>query len=245
VSFARQAGVRAAKNELVVFCDDDNWLAPDYLDVANTIMSSRPDIGALGGQSIPHFEDKPPSWVSRNQESFALGPQADTECDVTERRGWLWGAGMVVRTAALREVSLAEVEFVTVDRGEVVELCLYLRELGWRIWYSPRLKLTHFMPASRFDQRKFQALTIQNGVLFATVQYPIHQDRGRMGATLSSIKAYAWTALRHPRSFRAAWETFYHFGKLVGFATEAERFAIVRENRRKLQKFRLAAPRSA
>src|SRR5687767_6074626 len=37
--FARRTGVRNAVHDVVVFCDDDNHLAPDYLQTAATIMA--------------------------------------------------------------------------------------------------------------------------------------------------------------------------------------------------------------
>jgi len=48
LSAARRAGVRAATREIVVFCDDDNLLSSDYLEVAPPILADQP-IGATGG----------------------------------------------------------------------------------------------------------------------------------------------------------------------------------------------------
>lgn len=48
LSAARRAGARAATREIIVFCDDDNLLAPDYLEIAVSIMADE-TIGAAGG----------------------------------------------------------------------------------------------------------------------------------------------------------------------------------------------------
>jgi hypothetical protein len=74
--------------------------------------------------------------------------------------------------------------------GGDVELCLYLRELGWKIWYSPRLQLQHFMPTGRFDWKKFCALTFENGVLAGTVVQPMTNGAGRIRASLRAARLH-------------------------------------------------------
>jgi hypothetical protein len=53
LSFARRRGVGEAQGDLVVFVDDDNVLAPDYLDQAKSIMQDA-SIGVLGGDMLSH-----------------------------------------------------------------------------------------------------------------------------------------------------------------------------------------------
>jgi hypothetical protein len=68
----------------------------------------------------------------------------------------VWGAGMVLRAEAWREA--LHRGGVTHDSGRVgatlggaedIEICLMIRASGWRIWYEPRLRLRHFLPADR------------------------------------------------------------------------------------------------
>src|SRR5204862_1563308 len=47
---AQRTGLTEAKNEIIVFCDDDNWLSPDYLTVAKEIFSDL-RIGGGSGQA--------------------------------------------------------------------------------------------------------------------------------------------------------------------------------------------------
>jgi glycosyltransferase involved in cell wall biosynthesis len=49
--FARKAGLNAARFSMVLFCDDDNWLPPNYLSLAVKIMEEHPDAGAIGGRA--------------------------------------------------------------------------------------------------------------------------------------------------------------------------------------------------
>ena len=48
-AFARELGILQSRYEYILFCDDDNWLDPRYLQLAVEIMDDKPDIGALGG----------------------------------------------------------------------------------------------------------------------------------------------------------------------------------------------------
>jgi glycosyltransferase involved in cell wall biosynthesis len=63
LTFARLRGFAEAKGALIVMVDDDNVLAPDYLETAVRIAEERPMLGAFGGKSLPEFEHEPPHWL--------------------------------------------------------------------------------------------------------------------------------------------------------------------------------------
>src|SRR5262245_34822874 len=69
---ARAAGIEASSGELIVFCDDDNVLAPDFLDQAIQIFSADPRLGNASGKSIPEFEVTPSSWCVEFAGCLAL-----------------------------------------------------------------------------------------------------------------------------------------------------------------------------
>ncbi len=154
-SFARRAGILAAQGELIVFCDDDNWLNPDYLNIAAEIMRD-PSIGAVGGQTEPHIDAPIPPFVFSHGQGYVLGIQALASGDVTRSRGYLWGAGLTARRADL--VRLYECPGFPVLPGRIggnlgsgddVEICKGLVLLGRRLVYDDRLRLIHSIPASR------------------------------------------------------------------------------------------------
>jgi hypothetical protein len=62
LAYARRRGVMEAAYEYIVFCDDDNWLAPDYLSIAREILFD-PKVGAAGGQAEPEFEGPVPAFA--------------------------------------------------------------------------------------------------------------------------------------------------------------------------------------
>ena len=96
LSNARKKGIFSAKGDIIVFCDDDNWLEEKYVFYGYHIMLSNPEIGVLGGRGLPVFETDEPAWFSSYQSSYAVGYQSINSGDISNR-GYVWGAGCFVR----------------------------------------------------------------------------------------------------------------------------------------------------
>ena len=56
-------GLPATDTEFAVLVDDDNVLAPDYLAATLHLFATHPRVGAMGGESVPEFAVKPPTWA--------------------------------------------------------------------------------------------------------------------------------------------------------------------------------------
>lgn len=156
LSHARRRGFDEARFEFVAFVDDDNWLAPGWIDLAFATMAGHPEVAACGGRTEAVFESPPPAWFERYQGQFVIGEQWPSTGDITETRGHLWGAGMTLRKQAWESLvargfrsTLAGRTGSALTSGEDYELCHALRMAGWRLWYEPRLVLQHYMPAAR------------------------------------------------------------------------------------------------
>jgi glycosyltransferase involved in cell wall biosynthesis len=165
LSYARDRGFIEAKYPIVSFVDDDNWVSPDWVQLVSEIMSQHLEIGACGGSSEPACEIAAPTWFETYKENYAVGPQGETAGDVTESRGFLWGAGLTIRASAWQQLSNKQFAFLLTDRcgksvgaGSDSELCYALRLAGWRLWYEPRLRLQHFIPAERLQWRYLRRL---------------------------------------------------------------------------------------
>jgi hypothetical protein len=72
LTFARLRGFAEAKGELIVMVDDDNVLAPDYLETAINIAQERPELGAFGGKCLPEFEVEPEAWLASVRSGLGL-----------------------------------------------------------------------------------------------------------------------------------------------------------------------------
>src|SRR5712692_6587062 len=70
---ARLRGVREAATEMLVFVDDDNLLAPDYLEQALRIKREWPMLGVWGcGVASPEFEVQPPDALRDYLNKLAI-----------------------------------------------------------------------------------------------------------------------------------------------------------------------------
>jgi GT2 family glycosyltransferase len=72
LTFARLRGFAEARGELIVMVDDDNALAPDYLETAVRIAQAYPALGAFGGKCLPEFEVKPEEWLASVTSGLGL-----------------------------------------------------------------------------------------------------------------------------------------------------------------------------
>ena len=149
----------------VCIVDDDNRLAPDYLRIGYEILESNSIIGILGGQNTGVFEVSPPDWFSAYQTLYAVGPQLRPYQSVPLPDGLveeavLWGAGMFVRTEVWYKLRQKEFKSLFLGRqstknltaGEDDEMCYAARLLGYKIWYSSKLTLQHYMTANRLTE---------------------------------------------------------------------------------------------
>ncbi|PKV62787.1 glycosyltransferase [Pontibacter ramchanderi] len=153
ITFARKMGVNKARYDFILFCDDDNWLSPNYVALSYEIMLNNPTIGVLGGHGELVYEVPPPSWVSK-MSLFGNGAQAEASGKVT--RNLVYGAGCVVRKSAYLEIYTFGFKPMLVGRqgknltsGEDYEICYSIALIGYDIWYDQRLTFKHFMPKNR------------------------------------------------------------------------------------------------
>jgi len=159
LSYARHKGVKEASFELLLFCDDDNWLEKNYLHYAVEIMTLNKNIGVLGGKSDGHLEAESPYWFKYFAHFYALGKQLPTT-GIANRRRYIAGAGMVVRKEIfdiLEKLSfnnlLSDRNGDTLSSGGDSELCLVILFLGYDLYYDERLEFVHFIPAKRLSWR--------------------------------------------------------------------------------------------
>jgi glycosyltransferase involved in cell wall biosynthesis len=157
LAHARKAGVLQSRYDTIIFCDDDNWLDKDYVVNATTIMHENPSVGVAGGSHTPAWEGAAqfPCWFFSCADMYAVGIQGENSGDIT-KRGYLWGAGMVIRASLLRNLYANGIEPLLLGRsskvllsGDDSEICNWYLLAGFRLWYDTRLQLTHFIPSNR------------------------------------------------------------------------------------------------
>ena len=155
---ARERGVKEAKFGIIIFCDDDNHLQPDYLEKARSLMASRPEVGILGGLVKPKLAYYPGKWIEAMYTAMGIGARG-SEDGYTD---WVFGAGMAIRKKIFTDLKERNIEFILSDRvgskqtaGGDSELCELAKFIGYKIYYSSSLVLYHYMQAYRLKKSFF------------------------------------------------------------------------------------------
>ncbi len=160
---ARLSGIKESVGGLLIFVDDDNVLASDYLETSQKIIRSNPNLAAIGGSTIAEYEVEPPPWLQEYAEMIAVR-------DILESR---WsnnpddfsstpiGAGLVI-TRALADHYLSEVTRSplrkSLDRcgkslsgGGDIDLSLMSCDIGYGKGVFKPLRLVHLIPKQRME----------------------------------------------------------------------------------------------
>lgn len=154
---ARRKGIKEVKYDYVLYCDDDNLLCPDYVGTMATILDQMPEVGAVGGKGIAEFEVEPPQLVRENLESYAVGSQL-------EHRDWLFGAGLAMRTALVRDVYDNQKCYLMGRRGKELlagddsELVLSIVLRGYKVYATDDVWFTHVLRAGRLTETYYYGL---------------------------------------------------------------------------------------
>ncbi|MFY7865007.1 glycosyltransferase [Roseateles sp.] len=164
--YARQSGVLAAKGTLCCFVDDDNLLDADYVARAIEIFNMHPGVGYFGGASRLPLNLKAPSWITpKLLLSYAVGRQYEHNGQLNSTTPLLWGAGLCVRTEAIKKILYNINNFKCLGRiggkqlaGDDSEICYRLALEGWHGYYDDSLTLTHAIDPIRFTNERLQAM---------------------------------------------------------------------------------------
>lgn len=200
LSYARKAGIKSADGEIIVFCDDDNWLDENFIHNAYSLLSADKTIGAACGINMPKSDVEFPEWFYSFQINYAVGIPSLNSGDISPK-GWIWGAGFVTRKSLLLNLLESGFSNYTTDRkgnslstGGDVEICKWFLITGYKLWFSDKLKLTHFIPAERLSLdylKKLQAENIKLIELFSRYDAFIsvqNAPKKRVNAILCYIK---------------------------------------------------------
>ena len=176
---ARLRGIREAAGNLLVFVDDDNVLAPDFLSRTLRVAEEKSFLGAWSGQCHPGFERPPPEWTRRYWGNF---PIREFTSDVWSNLPRLsetmpCGAGLCVRRNVaqqylfLHESGKRVFQFdragTSLLSGGDNDLAACACDIGLGVALTASLELTHLIPPARLTEEYLARLL--EGIYFSTV----------------------------------------------------------------------------
>jgi glycosyltransferase involved in cell wall biosynthesis len=168
---ARLRGIKESVGSLLLFVDDDNILAGDYLEAAVRIGEKWPQLGAWGGQVVPLYEEDPPAELRKWIDDYfvrKLEREVWTNVGKTMETTPV-GSGMVVRRIVACEyanLTSSDPIRASLDRaGESLSSCGDIdlswgsHRLGLGTGLFPSLTLEHLVPKRRMTKKYLLALT--------------------------------------------------------------------------------------
>jgi glycosyltransferase involved in cell wall biosynthesis len=166
VTGARLCGFGESRHRYAIICDDDNWLAPDYVRKVSDLFERLPEVGVLGGIAHPEPQSHLPDWFEDNQTLFACGHRELETGLLKGIDGWVWGAGMAFRLDVFDRLLEAGFTNAALGRtsssmlcGEDVEWCHWFTIAGFGIWFDHSLQLTHFIEDRKLTDEYLMTLT--------------------------------------------------------------------------------------
>ena len=145
---ARAKGISEAKFKYVIFCDDDNLLCPNYVQYVYSKFESDSTIGAIGGKGIPEFECDPDPRILPRLAGYAVGSQVG-------HKNWLFGAGMALRTAVVKDVYANQKRYLVGRKGSELlsgddsELAYSIVLRGYQTFPTDDISYVHVLRANR------------------------------------------------------------------------------------------------
>jgi hypothetical protein len=188
---ARLRGIRESIGEVLVFVDDDNVLAANYLARVADAAQSHPFLGAWSGNVKGEFEIEPPEWTKRYWGSLVV---RDVTRDTWSKVYWdgdstPLGAGLCVRReVALEYLRLHDqgIRTFRMDRagkslvsGGDNDLAACAIDIGLECGVLASLRLTHLIPQERLTEAYL--LKLIEGVAYSSIILRSFRDATRNG----------------------------------------------------------------
>jgi len=157
-------GIREARGDYVVICDDDNWLSEDYLQEAEKYLTKHTEASILAGKAVAVSDNPLPEWFAEKQWAYACGQQYVPVGNATGYNP-LWSAGMIIQRTLADIIFNSPVAMLLLGRtgtqlisGEDDEICYRAWLLGRQTHYVPTLLFKHYMAPHRLTIDYFDKL---------------------------------------------------------------------------------------
>ena len=163
LSYARNRGIRESEGEYIAIIDDDERIAPEFIEAYIELFDTVPDAMAAGGPIVAEYQTKKPRWMSR----FTERPIANTMYwgDKVKEfpRGRVPGGGnMALRRSAVKRYGVFDTSLGYVGEsllgGEECDLFERLQIAEAKYYYVPKAVMYHIIPERKLTDEYFESL---------------------------------------------------------------------------------------
>ncbi|MCU0969811.1 MAG: glycosyltransferase [Rubrivivax sp.] len=189
----RHAGARAARSDVLMFCDDDIEAEPGWVEAVVRRFED-PRVALVGGNNRPLWGGVPPAWLDLWWSRAAGHGRALGYLSILDfgegvfdiDPAWVWGCNFNVRRAALDAARGFHPDALPREllhlRGDgEMHVGRVVRERGWRTLFDGAASVRHRVDASRMTPGYIEQRAFAQGV---SDSYAAVRRRGGTGADL-------------------------------------------------------------
>lgn len=154
VGFAKASnqGMLLSRGDCVLLLNSDTQIRGQALSRMIEFMDGHPEAGAMGPRLVfPDGRPQPYSFGGDPTLSYLLrrglnlllrkGYLHDWGIEETREMDWVSGASLMLRRRALEETGLLDENFFLYFEDN--DLCLRLRQKGWKVYFNPTVEVLH------------------------------------------------------------------------------------------------------
>ena len=206
LAYGNNQPLHMCTGDYVLFLNPDTALKPNTIELLVSYLEIHPSVGVIGPKS--YFEDGNPhvsfhySWTIFQILLWRIGPYGLIR-DFVDRHSkyqesdvlFISGACLLIRKDLLLKIGGYDQHFfLTVE--DVVDLCLRIREEGYRVVFYPSAELTHLGSRSYISKPYIAMFYSYQGSLYFLRKY-----KGAFWATFVRVCYFLGTILKASLSY--------------------------------------------
>ncbi|MFA5367030.1 MAG: glycosyltransferase [Dehalococcoidia bacterium] len=170
LSYARNAGIEAARGDIIAFLDDDAEADPGWLAALLDVYDSVPEAWAVGGKVLPKLEVELPRWLEDKDAMFASLSilELGEEIRPLKQNEIILGANCSFRKNVFIETGLFSSALGrkgTLLLGfEEIEIQQHIHDYGKLVFYTPQAVVYHYIPQERLTKRYLYSRHYGSGI---------------------------------------------------------------------------------